>query len=280
VQSISRRLGATMAIGLLLAVAAAGAQQRTSTAQEPVVLTVAAAADLTPAFQEIGGLFTQQTGINVDFTFGSTGQLAQQIEAGAPVDVFAAANVSYVDQLTEAGLIVPGTKAIYGRGRIVLWMLPESSFAIEHVADLTDPGVRRIAIANPDHAPYGVAAREAMQTAGAWNELQPKLVLGENVRDTLRFAETGNVDVAFVALSLAIQGNGRWVLIPEDQHKPIDQALAVIKGTPHEREARAFADFVNSESGRAVMRRYGFVLPGEVITATPVATPRATPVAS
>jgi molybdate transport system substrate-binding protein len=269
-----------MAIGLLLAVAAVGAQQRTSTAQEPVVLTVAAAADLTPAFQEIGGLFTQQTGINVDFTFGSTGQLAQQIEAGAPVDVFAAANVSYVDQLTEAGLIVPGTKAIYGRGRIVLWMLPESSFAIEHVADLTDPDVRRIAIANPDHAPYGVAAREAMQTAGAWNELQPKLVLGENVRDTLRFAETGNVDVAFVALSLAIQGNGRWVLIPEDQHKPIDQALAVIKGTPHEREARAFADFVNSESGRAVMRRYGFVLPGEVITATPVATPRATPVAS
>jgi molybdate transport system substrate-binding protein len=244
-------------------------------AQEPVVLTVAAASDLTPAFDEIGELFTEQTGVAVEFTFGSTGQLTQQIEAGAPVDLFAAASVDYIDQLEAKDLIIPDSKARYALGRIVLWTLPESTLPIESVADLTNPVIQHIAIANPDHAPYGVAAREAMQHAGIWEELQPKLVLGENVRDTLRYAETGDVDVAIVALSLAIQGTGRWTLIPDDQHEPIDQALAVIARTPHEAEARAFADFINSEQGREVMRRYGFVLPGEAIAAATPASPGA-----
>jgi molybdate transport system substrate-binding protein len=242
-------------------------------AQERVVLTVAAASDLTPAFEEIGDFFTAETGVGVEFTFGSTGQLTQQIEAGAPVDVFAAASVDYIDQLEDKGLILPDTKAHYAIGRIVLWTLPESTVPIDALDDLTDPAIQHIAIANPDHAPYGAAAREALQHAGIWDELQPKLVLGENIRDTLRYAETGDVDVAIVALSLAIQGTGRWTLIPEDQYEPIDQALAVIAGTPHEAEARAFADFINSEDGREVMRRYGFILPGEAIPATPLASP-------
>jgi molybdate transport system substrate-binding protein len=260
-------------IGLLLAI---GAVQRTRAQDEqPVVLTVAAAADLTPAFQEIGALFAAQSGVKVDFTFGSTGQLGQQIEAGAPVDVFAAANIEYIDQLAAKGLIVPGTKALYARGRIVLWTPPDSTLPIDTLADLTNPAIRHIAIANPDHAPYGVAARQAMQHAGIWDELKPNLVLGENVRDTLRYAETGDVDVAIVALSLAIQGNGRWTLIPENQHEPIDQALAVIAGTKHEAEAKAFAEFVNGKTGRDVMRRYGFVLPWEAV---PLATPLTSPV--
>jgi molybdate transport system substrate-binding protein len=258
-------------IGLLLAISALPRTE--AQAQQPVVLTVAAAADLTPAFQEIGASFTAQTGVEIDFTFGSTGQLAQQIEAGAPVDVFAAANIEYIDQLAAKGQIVPGTKALYARGRIVLWTPPDSTLPIDTLADLTNPAIRHIAIANPDHAPYGVAARQAMQHAGIWDELQPKLILGENVRDTLRYAETGNVDVAIVALSLANQGNGRWTLIPGDQHESIDQALAVIAGTTHEAEARAFAGYVNGEAGRAVMRRYGFVLPGEAIpSGTPAAS--------
>ncbi len=244
---------------------------------DQITLTVSAAADLTPAFEEIGTIFERQIGVAVDFNFGSTGQLAQQIEAGAPVDLFAAANVSYIDQLDAKGLVLSDTKATYARGRIVIWTPPDSSLAIDDLADLTDPDIARIAIANPDHAPYGVAAREAMRAAGVWDAVQAQLVLGENVRDTLRYAETGNVDVAVVALSLAIQGDGRWTLIPEDLHAPIDQALAVIKATKHEPEARAFADFVNGDQGRAVMRRYGFVLPGETIAA---ATPGASPVAS
>ena len=244
---------------------------------DQITLTVSAAADLTPAFEEIGTIFERQTGVAVDFNFGSTGQLAQQIEAGAPVDLFAAANVSYIDRLDAKGLILSDTKATYARGRIVIWTPPDSSLAIDDLADLTDPDIARIAIANPDHAPYGVAAREAMRAAGVWDAVQAQLVLGENVRDTLRYAETGNVDVAVVALSLAIQGDGRWTLIPEDLHAPIDQALAVIKATKHEPEARAFANFVNGDQGREVMRRYGFVLPGEAIAA---ATPGASPVAS
>ena len=249
-------------------------------AQSDVTLTVSAAADLTPAFEELGQLFEAQTGVRIDFNFGSTGQLTDQIKAGAPVDVFAAANIAYIDELEELGLIVPDTKALYGKGRIVLWTLADSPLTIDDLQDLTSSDVQRIAIANPDHAPYGVAAREALESAGLWDTLQDKLILGENVADTLNYAATGNVDVAIVALSLAIQGDGTWTLIPEELHAPLDQALAVIAGTEHEAEARLFAAFVNNETGRDVMRSYGFVLPGEDVgSATPSpGTPDATPI--
>lgn len=227
-------------------------------------LTVAAASDLIPAFTEIGALFTQETGIEVDFSFGSTGQLAHQIQQGAPIDLFAAANQSFIDQLEQAGRIIPDTRAIYAVGRLTLWTLADSPLNLTGLADLTDPTITHIAIANPEHAPYGVAAREALQRAGLWEELQPKLVFGENVAQTLQFASSGNADVAIVALSLSVQGEGgRWLLLPEELHNPLIQALAVIEGTAHEAEARRFAAFVNGEIGHLIMRRYGFVLPGE-----------------
>ncbi len=230
-----------------------------------VTLTVAGAADLTPAFQELGVLFTAQTGIEVVFNFGSTGQLTQQIEQGAPVDVFAAANQSYIRDLEQAGLVIPDTVALYAQGRITLWTRADSPLTFATLDDLAQEGVNRIAIANPEHAPYGVAAREALESVGLWETLQPKLILGENVAQTLQYAETGNVDVAIVALSLSIAAGdtGRYVLLPKEVHNPLDQALAVVRSTQHEAEARQFATFVNSEAGRAVMRRYGFILPGE-----------------
>jgi molybdate transport system substrate-binding protein len=238
---------------------------------EAVVLTVSAASDLTYAFQEIGPLFQKQSGVTVAFNFGSTGQLTQQIEAGAPVDVFAAANLSYLEDLERRGLILPDTKVFYARGRLVLWIRADGPSGIEHIEDLRDPSVRRIAIANPEHAPYGVAAREALQSAGLWGVLQPRLVMGENVRQTLQYAETGNVDVALVALSLVAAGApgqqppaGRWSLVPEELHRPLDQALAVIRGCAHEQEARAFAAFVNEAQGRQILKRYGFTRNEEV----------------
>lgn len=238
-----------------------------ATAAQPATLTVSAASDLTYAFTEIGKQFEAETGHRVVFNFGSTGQLTQQIEQGAPVDVFAAANVSFVEELERQGLILPDTKQLYARGRITLWTRADSPLQITSLADLTRPEVRRIAIANPDHAPYGVAARQAMQTAGIWEAVQPKLVLGENVRQTLQYAETGNVDAAIVALSLSVPAAGgtagRWMVISQELHPPIDQALAVIKGTKHEAAARAFAAFVNGPQGRQIMRKYGLVLPGE-----------------
>lgn len=235
------------------------------TASADVTLTVAAAADLTPAFQELGALFTGQTGIEVIFTFGSTGQLAQQIEAGAPFDLFAAANQSFVTELQELGLVFEDTVALYAQGRITLWTRADSPFTIGSIQDLAQSRIERIAIANPEHAPYGVAAREALQSVELWDALQPKLILGENVAQTLQYAETGNVDVAIVALSLSVAAGdeGRYVLIPAELHNPLNQALAVINTTPHEAEARQFAAFINSETGREVMQHYGFILPGE-----------------
>ena len=221
-------------------------------------LTVAAAADLTPAFEEIGREFESAQKTKVTFVFGSTGLLTRQIENGAPFDVFAAANVSYIDQLDQKGFIVPGTKRIYARGRITMWTTANSSLKIETIQDLSRAEVTRIAIANPDHAPYGQAAREALERAGIWDKVKPKLVYGDNIRQTLQYAETGNVEVAIVALSLSVQSKGRWVLIPEELHKPIDQGMGVIKETKAEQSARAFAEFVNGPKGREILGKYGF----------------------
>ncbi len=228
---------------------------------DPQELTVAAASDLTPAFEEIGREFQSSHNTKVVFVFGSTGMLTRQIEHGAPMDLFAAANVSYIDQLDQKGLIVPGTKLIYGRGRITLWTPNESTLRLQTISDLARPEVTRIAIANPDHAPYGLAARQALESAGIWDRVKPKLVYGDNIRQTLQYAQTGNVEVAIVALSISMPTNGRWTLIPEELHQPLDQALAIMKSTQNEQAARAFASFVNGPKGRAVMQKYGFSLP-------------------
>jgi molybdate transport system substrate-binding protein len=236
---------------------------RPSTTTPTIELNVAAASDVTPAFEEIGREFQKETKIKVTFSFGSTGMLTQQIANGAPMDVFAAANVDFIDQLAQKNLILPDTKALYARGRITLWTTRDSKVQVNELSDLARREISRIAIANPDHAPYGLAARQALEQVGIWDQIKPKLVYGENIRQTLQYAQTGNVDVAIVALSLSLQTDGRWVLVPEHLHKPIDQALAVIKGTKHEPEARQFAAYINSPSGRVIMRKYGFTLPGE-----------------
>jgi len=239
-----------------------------STTASPVTLTISAASNLIPAFEEIGPLFTEQTGIGVTFNFGSTGQLAQQIEQGAPVDVFVAADQLFIDELAASGHVLADSITLYAQGRITLWTRADSPLTFDDLDDLTQPGVERIAIANPEHAPYGIAAREALQSAGLWERLQPQLILGENVTQTLQYAETGNVDVAIVALSLSIAAgdSGRWTLILAEQHNPLNQALAVVSRTTHEAEARQFVEFITSGAGREVMRRYGFILPGETLS--------------
>lgn len=224
-------------------------------------LTVAAASDLTQAFEEIGREFEASHKIKVVFVFGSTGMLTRQIENGAPMDLFAAANVAYVNELEQKGLIIPDTKAIYARGRITLWTTFDSQLKVESVADLTRPEIKRISIANPDHAPYGLAAKQALESAGVWEALKPKLVYGDNIRQTLQYAETGNVDVAIVALSLSQQSRGRWTLVPEQLHQPIDQGLAVIKSTHNEQASRAFAGFITGQRGKEILRKYGFAFP-------------------
>jgi molybdate transport system substrate-binding protein len=234
-------------------------------------LRVAAAADLKAAFGEVAGAFEKKTGSSVKASFGSTGLLAKQIQEGGPFDVFAAANVSYVDDVVKAAACDGSTKSLYARGRIVIWTSNKSTVVPPtSVADLKDPRFSKVAIANPDHAPYGKAAEQALEHAGVLDAVKPKLVLGENVQQTLQFAQTGNVDAAIVALSLAIVAeNGAYVPVDESLHTPIDQALVVCKNGGSVLAGREFAEFVSSADGRAIMKRYGFLLPGETLARTP-----------
>ena len=258
---MKRRVVITLSVLTLLTTLVFEWACRRSDNQTTPEVTVAAASDLTASFEEIGREFEATDKIKVVFVFGSTGMLMRQIENGAPMDLFAAANVAYIDQLEQKGLIIPDTKAIYARGRITLWTTAESPLRVESVADLARPEIRRIAIANPDHAPYGLAAKQALESAGVWETVKPKLVYADNIRQTLQYAETGNVDVSIVALSLSQQSKGRWTLVPEQLHQPIDQGLAVMKSTHNEQAARAFASFVTGPRGKEILGKYGFAFP-------------------
>ena len=241
---------------LALFIVACGKPERSADAP----IKVGAAADLAFAFKEVGAAFEKKTGKKVTFTFGSTGQLAKQISEGAPYDVFAAANVSFVDEVVKAEACDPATKAQYARGRIVVWT--KQGAEVKDLKELADARFVKIALANPEHAPYGKAAKQALETIGLWETVKPKIVYGENIQQTLQFAQTGNVEAAIAALSLAKVSDGAYYLIDEALHKPIDQALVVCKRGVNQAVGREFAAFVNSDEGRGIMRRYGFLLPG------------------
>jgi molybdate transport system substrate-binding protein len=242
---------------------AASDGQEPSAGASPVELVVSAAADLSPVLAELTPLFEEEYGLLLKTNLGSTGQLMEQIAAGARVDVFLAASTSAIDQLSEKDLLVPGSTQLYGRGRLVMWTRPESDVAVNTLEDLAGAEVARISIANPDHAPYGKAAREALESAGLWDQLQSKIVPAENVRQAFQFAETGNVDVGLVALSLVVNAGGTYALVPEDLHQPINQALAIIASSTHQTEAEQFVAFLTGSVGREILLKYGFVLPEE-----------------
>ncbi|MEX2549348.1 MAG: molybdate ABC transporter substrate-binding protein [Nitriliruptoraceae bacterium] len=242
------------------------------TAERP--LLVAAAADLRPAFTELGASFEDATGEEVVFTFGSSGQLAQQLLEGAPMDLFASANAAYVDRVIDGGVGDAATQRTYAFGRLVLWSRADASSRWEDLDALAaDGGPTNLAIANPDHAPYGQAAAEALRTAGILDQVRSKLVYGENVADTQRLAATGNADAAIIALSLAVAadeaGEGRWTLLDDRLHEPLQQVLVVTATDPDRASlAGRFIDHVSSDAGRGVMRRFGFLGEGEDPPAT------------
>jgi molybdate transport system substrate-binding protein len=264
---------ALVASALLIAAACSKAREGggAAAAGAGAPIKVAAAADLAFAFKDIGAAFEQKTGKQATFTFGSTGQLAKQIGEGAPYDLFAAANVSFVDQVVQASACDPATKSMYARGRIVIWTKRSLGVApARALPELADARFVKVAIANPEHAPYGRAAQEAMEKAGVWAAVKPKLVYGENVQQTLQFAQTGNAEAAIVALSLAtVTADGAYELIDDALHAPIDQALVVCKRGAAAVGARELVAFVGSPEGRAIMRRYGFLLPGEAMARAP-----------
>lgn len=227
------------------------------------ILTVYGAADLSFAFREIALLFEKATGTKVVLVLGSTGNLAKQIEHGAPADVFFAANASFVNDLNAKGVVIPETRMLYAQGRIVLAVPHGSKLRVERLEDLLGAGVKRVAIANPDHAPYGRAAQQALQAARVWDALKPRLVYGENIRHTLQFIETGAVDAGIIALSIADAPGVRYVPIDPALHAPLNQIAAVVRRSGRPELAMAFVQFVNGPEGRPIMKRYGFLLPGD-----------------
>jgi molybdate transport system substrate-binding protein len=239
-------------------------------------ITVAAAADLQFAFTDIAKLYEQQTGRKVTLVFGSTGQLVQQIENGAPFDLVAAANITYVDQLVDQDLAIRESAALYARGRIVLAVNRKSGVQAEKLEDLLSDKIQHIAIANPDHAPYGLAAKQALQTLGLWDKVQSKLVYGENVRQALQFVQTGDAEVGIISLSVANVPEITYTMIDATLHKPLDQALAILTACKNPELAGDFIAFINGEYGRPIMRQYGFLLPDEISNSTnrqPTPTP-------
>jgi molybdate transport system substrate-binding protein len=222
---------------------------------------IAAAADLARAFEEVGKTFQKKTGIAPQFQFGSSGLLAKQIEQGAPFYLFAAANRGYVDQVIKAGRCDDKSARSYARGQIVVWC-PSSVAAPVKLEDLADPKYKKIAIANPEHAPYGKAAQQALDKAGIWSQVQSKMVIAENVQATMQYARTGNVDCSIVALSLAVVSDGgSFLKIDEAMHEPLDQAMVVCGNGSEADAAHRFEDFLSSPDGREIMTRYGFSLP-------------------
>jgi len=229
-------------------------------------IRIAAAADLKFAMAELSEKFEKQTGTKVDVTYGSSGNFFSQIQNGAPFDLFFSADIEYPRKLEAAGLVEPGTLYEYAFGRIVIWTPPDArvDVATQGWKTLLDVSVEKIAIANPEHAPYGRAAVAALQKAGIYEQVKPKLVYGENISQAAQFVQSGNAQAGIVALSLAISPamrvGKRWE-IPIVMHPALEQGAIVLKDAKNKDAARAFLEFVKSAGGRAVLAKYGFEVP-------------------
>jgi molybdate transport system substrate-binding protein len=255
ISHFKRKLFVVMAVALALLTACHKQSAEPQDAQE---ITVAAAANLTEAFAEVAKQFTARTGVRVVYSFGSTADLTKQIENGGPFDVFASADVEHVDELSQKGLIAPDSRAVYARGRLVLWVPPQGGVKINRIEDVTSAGVRTIAIAKPDLAPYGQATVETLKALNIWAQVEPKVVYGTNVSNTKQYATSGNADVAFIPLALVKKGEGQYLEVDEKLHQPIDQALAVIKASGKQDMARRFVAYVLGDEGQAILQQYGY----------------------
>lgn len=222
---------------------------------------VAAAANLATVLRPIAEAFTAETGVRAVPTFASTGALARQLERGAPFDLFLAADTATVDALVAEGVLDGATRRVFARGTLVLWSAPDARFVPAELADLRDPHLGRIAIANPAVAPYGAAARAVLYASGLWEELQPRLVIAQNVADARRIAATGNADAAFVAWSLVIGEPGSVLTVDASLHPPLDHAMAVVTASSAREDARRFATYLLGAEARRRLAAAGYTVP-------------------
>jgi len=224
-------------------------------------LTVAAAANLTEVFGEVGRAFQAKTGIEVIFSYGSTAQLATQIENGAPFDLFAAADTDHLDSLVTSHKVASDSRAVYALGQLALWIPKGEPGSVQELSALTGPEIRFIAIAQPELAPYGKATIDVLKGAGLWDRVQPKLVYGTSISMAKQFAASGSADAAFTAYSLLLHEKGTVLRIDPRLYQPIQQALGIVSASAHLEEAKHFRSFLLGEDGRTILSNSGYLLP-------------------
>jgi len=229
-------------------------------------IRIAAAADLKFAMGELSAQFERQAGTKVNVTYGSSGNFFSQMRNGAPFDLFFSADIEYPQKLGAAGLAEPGTLYEYAVGRIVIWTPADANVDVKKHGwkTLLDARVEKIAIANPEHAPYGRAAVAALQKAGIYESVQAKLVYGENISQAAQFVQSGNAQAGIVALSLAVSSamrDGKRWEIPAEMHPALEQGAIVLKDAKNKDAALAFLEFVKSATVRATLAKYGFEFP-------------------
>ena len=230
-------------------------------------LTIAAASDLNFAFKELVDGFGKATGIRVKLSLGSSGNFFLQIQNGAPFDLYFSADIGYPKKLEEAGLAVPGSLYRYAVGRIAVWVPNRSPLEVEKLGmeALLTPSIKKIAIANPKHAPYGRAAVAAMEHFKIYDRVRDKLVLGENISQAAQFVESGAADVGIIALSLALapamKAAGKYWEVPAEAHPPLEQGAVILKNSKNQQAAKEFLNFVKGPQGQEIMKRYGFTFP-------------------
>jgi molybdate transport system substrate-binding protein len=248
-----------------IALAALGALLSATVYAEEI--SIAAASDLNFAFKEIIAEFEKKTGHGVKLSLGSSGNFFAQISNGAPFDLFFSADIGYPKKLEEAGLTEPGTLYMYAVGRIVVWVPKGSPIDVGSlgIKALQHPSVKKIAIANPKHAPYGRAAVAAMEHYTLYEKVKDKLILGENISQTAQFVQTGGADIGIIALSLAVapamKETGTFWEVPLGTYPRLQQGAVALKTAKDLKTARAFLDYIKSPEGTAVFNRYGFFLP-------------------
>ena len=231
-------------------------------------VTIAAASDLNFAFKELVNSFEQQTGDHVKLSLGSSGNFFSQIQNGAPYDLYFSADIRYPQKLVESGHAVAESLYTYAIGRIVLWVPAQSKVLVQQrgLESLLDGSIKKIAIANPKHAPYGRAAVAALEKVGLYERVKDRLVYGENISQAAQFVESGAADAGIIARSLALaplmKAAGTYWEIPAEFHPPLEQGVIQLKGARQPAVARNFLEFLKGREGQAIMTRYGFLVPG------------------
>lgn len=253
---LSRKRAALVA---LLLAPLIGCSTKESSTSPSLVLLVAAASDLQSALPELIREFRHQSpSLEIQPTFGSSGQIAEQIKAGAPYDLFLAANEAYVrDLATEHYIDAPSIRP-YAIGALVLAVNREVREPVDSLTDLTRPALKKVAIANPDLAPYGAAAKRALTRAGLWEKLQPKMVLADSVRQALLFVQTGNAEAGFVSRAMSNVAELRTLEIDPSLYDPIVQTLGIVSATKKRDAAESFARFLTSPQGQKLLISHGF----------------------